>query len=578
MTSTGPKIGTLGEKALQFLCAQASIVATRTDEDRLGWDYFLEVPSINAKYKSPDKTRSVLRCLVQVKTTTTRKQSVQIKVAALKPLIDADLPAYIVLFELKNNRLNRCHIRHLDQEIIERTLKSLRQSRLSNFNRKKKSVSLSIRFPSSAQIDITGDALARKLWLYVPTDISDYLKKKEQYRKWVGYDSIPMELKIQSDRSPYIELIEHDLGLVDQLNVPKLSLKDRRFDIEVEEPLAHFVEGKMTLQSHAPLVNNQAAFTFSVDPEDQALTFAAEHRASQFNSWVPMKDRRFRLSGGWFDILVCPFSEQIVEGVESGNSVISGKGTVRINQKVDFDVVYAGDLLQKLVRASHYLATRNSIHFTVWFNRKETPLESELTGPSGYPSMEYELDLLESLGNILKESEIDLSICSLSLNQLYSQAEEISFFEGISINSFYGAKLKSDFSPRKEGGVEDIEKLDRGVLFSIGAIRFENYNFIVLASTILSGIDLSDRALSAEVSETKLLNVLPLLGQTLPVRQLQELVRNHLSEIQPDLIIGNFRPSIKKICDDSNKLEKSLFFDNNIEALSRNKNHGDAKC
>lgn len=563
MTSYAQRIGNLGEKALQYLCAEHSIIATRTDEDRLGWDYFLEIPSSASKPRSPDKPCATLRCLVQIKATTSHSLRVKVRADAMKPLVDADLPAFILLFEFERNKLRRAYAQHVDDRLIERTLKRLRH-RYAISKTNQKHGELTISFGSANQILTTGEALAERLWSCVPDELSRYLERKKRQRTWLGYESIPMNISIRSDRSPIVELIEHDLGIVDHLSVPRLTLRDRRFGLEVEEPLAEFSEGRLEMRAHKPLLNDAAAFAFATDPEDMSLIFPAEHRASHFNNWAPLKDQRFRLSGGWFDILVCPFSDSHQVRVDHHKETFSGSGSVRIVQNIEPEKNYKTDFLLRLVRASHQLATSDLLHFTIWLDSDSTcPMKSKLRGlkgTPGLPSMEYELHLLEALNNILRESEIDSSTLSICLNSLAAQAEELSFIEAISNGSLGGAKIHSRFVPRNPENQRAERRLDDGVWITIGQLKFRERALVVVASLMLEQVEISSvsECLTARVTETQLLIVTPLMQQTLPTRFLGKQIQHHLASLSPNYVISEFRTSAEALRTDGDDFEKSF--------------------
>jgi hypothetical protein len=175
--------------------------------------------------------------------------------------------------------------------------------------------------------------------------------------------------------------------------------------------------------------------------------------------------------------------------------------------------------------------------------------------------MDYELHLSESLNIIFSEGEIDISTCSFSLDSLYSQAEQISFLKSVATNSLHGSRVNGKFTPREEASGATIPKLDTGAWLNIGMLSFENCDLIVVAGLMLTDLtlDFAGQDITAKVSETQLILLMPLMGQALPTRNLAKQIKRYLAEFDPGFIVGQFHPSVDPLRSDVSEFERILF-------------------
>ncbi len=558
------QLGNLGEKTLARICAEHAIVATRTDEDRNGWDYFLEVPRREEDTDALDKARPMLRCLVQVKATRTKRRHVALRATSLKPLVDADLPAFIVLFEFVRNDLSKCYVKHVDDVLIERILRHLRRHSKPIDNGSSKTGRITVTFERSCLINATGEALAAALLSAMPCEISKYLEEKERYRRWVGYESLPMKLTFRSKRNPIIDLIEHDLGVLDEVSVERLVLRDRRFEVELEEPLVNLTQGRMRFTPREPSTNDRVSVSFIDDAGHLSFFLPATLHSSQFNTWVPLQDRRFRLQAGWFDILVCPFSESLEEEGTHDKATFSGEGFAQVRQNIDPTVTYGGELLFNLVGASHLLSIKEYLRFVISFeNSGAGAIEGTLAGLADGSQMEPELNLFTSLQTILDEGDLKLSTCSLSLSMLTSQTYDISFFASIAMNRPKGSDFCTAIVPRTNGVEKTVILQNSGVWFAIGVLRLGRLNVVAMAGLELTelSVDYSANTLKGVVIESQLLLVSPMVDLVLPKRILRQGVQNYLAKSQFDLIGASILPSLESLMGDLSDLSDSLMDD-----------------
>ena len=129
-----PKIGTLGERTFSSWCAAAQLTSNGSlEEDRTGWDFQVEFPYIKTDLPK-DMQPSPIECKVQVKSTQRKDRGLSIKASVLKRMIDYSYPAFLLFLEYsedvedKEPVVENAFLVHVGAEIIEKTLKAIREN------------------------------------------------------------------------------------------------------------------------------------------------------------------------------------------------------------------------------------------------------------------------------------------------------------------------------------------------------------------------------------------------------------------------------------------------------------------
>ncbi|MDT3297499.1 hypothetical protein Q4Q57_20495, partial [Shewanella sp. SP2S2-6] len=128
-------IGNLGETKLTEWCDAARLTSNESlHEDKMGWDHLIEFPYLKSD-KPKDKQPKPIECKVQVKSTFREDGGVQIKLSALKRLVDYTSPAFILFYEFKGKEaptLDNSYLVHVDKNIISRVLKRIREEHVKD--------------------------------------------------------------------------------------------------------------------------------------------------------------------------------------------------------------------------------------------------------------------------------------------------------------------------------------------------------------------------------------------------------------------------------------------------------------
>ena len=256
-------VGTMGEDQFVSWCQPEGFRAQKSRVDRLGWDFLLEREPVRATDKPLDRQNDLPKFLVQVKSTDRLGEAPRIKLSALKHLVDADLPAAIVILEYGNAaRLpTRNLIVPVDTQIIYRTLRRVRREEARG-NRKIHKVTVPVPLDHAIELGGVGEGLSDALDAMVGGSFSSYLESKILQRQTCGFEdgSITGHFLIPGENA---EEKVHSLflGKRREINVVDFTVERRRFGIRLDNDIDFFREA--VLEFNAP-----SLMSVSIELED----------------------------------------------------------------------------------------------------------------------------------------------------------------------------------------------------------------------------------------------------------------------------------------------------------------------
>ncbi|MCG2644934.1 hypothetical protein QY049_15385 [Bradyrhizobium sp. WYCCWR 13022] len=158
-----PDLGARGENVFIGWCEPEGFRAQKSQADRLGWDYLLEGEPLRMKERPLDSQNDLPKFLIQVKATE-GSQPPRIKLSALKHLVDADLPAAIVvMFFVKDGRTPiRTLLVPVDQKMIYDTLKRVRSEEAKG-KRNIHRITILVPLDRAVELSPAGEGLAKAL-------------------------------------------------------------------------------------------------------------------------------------------------------------------------------------------------------------------------------------------------------------------------------------------------------------------------------------------------------------------------------------------------------------------------------
>ncbi|TBG74396.1 hypothetical protein ELG69_29075 [Rhizobium leguminosarum] len=230
-------VGAMGENHFLSWCEPEGFKAQKSMVDRLGWDFLLEREPVRSVDTPLDRQNDLPKFLIQVKSTDRVGEQLRIKLSALKHLVDADLPAAIVILEFGDGaRLpTRCMVVAVDSTIMYRTLRSVRREEARG-NRKLHKLTVPIPLDRAIELGNAGEGLSNVLDGMLGGSFSHYINTKNQERQTCGFEhgSVTGRFLIPGEdaREKIHSLF---LGKRREIDVVELTVERRRFGI----PLAN---------------------------------------------------------------------------------------------------------------------------------------------------------------------------------------------------------------------------------------------------------------------------------------------------------------------------------------------------
>lgn len=238
------------EHLFQFLCSKSNVTCTKTERDQNAWDFFIEIQPNIEKDTFPDKMPGVKQALVQVKSTTNKRPKTKIKVSNALKLAQRDIPCFLVLFHYRESDTPRCYVIHFWKEMITRALKKARELAIGGHQLNKNYIYITFQ----EQDKKNSEVLIPWLVEFV-RDLPDiYVAQKQELFKTVGYDGMNYTANVSLELPHgYADLVDLQIGLVEELKTNKVQIIDRRFNLDNIQAQHEFGPGSFSLKPSKPL-------------------------------------------------------------------------------------------------------------------------------------------------------------------------------------------------------------------------------------------------------------------------------------------------------------------------------------
>lgn len=302
--------GRPAEKHFSLLCSQARITCNGSDEDDHGWDFIVEVPMLTSDALSADLVGEIRKCEVQVKGPQKAKPVVKLSLANARAFSKSQLPCFLVAILDENTPRPRVFIRHFWKPEIEKTLKRLREAGTKGQKLNK----TFIQFTLSESEERSPDAID---WLVntVQNFTNKYGSEKSLFEQTVGYKDGQWKGEVKFGAMESIEkLVDHQLGLSENIAVDHISMTETRFDIQ--SPLPIF-DGQPTLVKMRSLAKRECQMIFR-SKDGESMSIASEVTAPAIPN-LPPEALKLRIESLFF------------------SAVISSGKKVDINLNLDFE-------------------------------------------------------------------------------------------------------------------------------------------------------------------------------------------------------------------------------------------------
>lgn len=225
--------GRPAQDEFKLLCSRANVTCNSSVEDDHGWDFMVEFVPKGQSHQPHDKIPGPRRALVQVKSTENQSPQTRMKVSNALKLSNSELPCFVVLFQYDKNGTGRIYVQHFWDELMKRALRRGRKASAEG----KQVHELSMQIVFADKDDHTDDAIS---WMMatVEANFEGYGTKKRNLYKTLGYDGRNYRAEVTFSLENGIEdIIDHQLGLTEEIPVSNIKVVDCRFGIDAPVPI-----------------------------------------------------------------------------------------------------------------------------------------------------------------------------------------------------------------------------------------------------------------------------------------------------------------------------------------------------
>lgn len=286
------KIDRIAEGDVERLCRLRQGRVTRVNEDENGWDLLVEFPPA-VETAFADLSPPIRRCIIQVKSTVSRKPTVKVKLSNAVKLTTDDLPCFTLLLTYPTGpeRFEAAYLQHVWGTPMLEALKRSRQAQAHGKPLHKEKLSLTFKRRERYDNSVI-DALLEAIDEVGP----GYAEKKRKLRDAMGYDTGSAEFTLTLDGADALrDLDDLVLGLRKDVPIASAQLVRKRFDIP--QPPQALGPARLAL---AGLPTETCALSLRRGDEELVWT-GVVHRGL---SLVPLSARRIRFEAGPFSVIV----------------------------------------------------------------------------------------------------------------------------------------------------------------------------------------------------------------------------------------------------------------------------------
>lgn len=303
-------LGKLGETDFVKWCTQAGLTTNSSkEEDVNGWDYIVEFPFDRKDNTPTDKLKPPIECKVQVKSTQRNDKRLGIKLSVLQRLANYIYPAFILFIKYDKhpapNALN-VYIVHIDDKVIKRVLKRLRENDLLTNPKGLNQIQLSISYNDSHKLDnISGSNIKHCISSYVGNCISEYQNNKKKLLNNLGYENGGISLTFNTNILNKQKFIDMSLGLTKSINVENFIVKDERFNLRNDKYIiAESNSGKLSIK---PENSQYCTLKFKTGKYSPSISFNAELIPLPINPVLPDSEKVLSFKTPLFSIALDGF-------------------------------------------------------------------------------------------------------------------------------------------------------------------------------------------------------------------------------------------------------------------------------
>lgn len=234
-------IGDLGEDDFQRWCTLNKLLCTKSIRDRMGWDYLVEFkPAVDVRI-GLDSQNELKKVLVQVKASDRTEQSIRAKLSALKQLVDAEMPSFIVIIHYEGGSVPRkAWLLHIGAKQIEAILRKVRETE-SKGRKDLHAVKFRLCMIDAAPLRVDGSDLFERLKQCIGPSMADYVARKSLFRRTCGYDGMPFVGSAQLAPGVGLpQIADWQIGRIPHIRIAQATVHKLRFGIALDKETQRF--------------------------------------------------------------------------------------------------------------------------------------------------------------------------------------------------------------------------------------------------------------------------------------------------------------------------------------------------
>lgn len=233
------ELGEIGEDQFKTLCSRARLIASKSTQDKMGWDYLVEFPLVDEAGRTLDQRRLPPSIRIQVKTIWRRDNDrVTLSLSAAEQLAKSHEPSFICALIADLDSTNEveivaAYLIPMIDENLARVLERLRKLAADNDYKPINAADITFSASKSGeQFDFNGTGLRSALVAVCGMDGDAIRNIKAQQLCDLGYDEGRLQLKVQFTAKNAQEISDAFVGL-SPIEVSDLQEFDVRFGIPV---------------------------------------------------------------------------------------------------------------------------------------------------------------------------------------------------------------------------------------------------------------------------------------------------------------------------------------------------------
>jgi hypothetical protein len=326
------------EDQVAILCRTAGATVQQVREDEHGWDLLVEFPPrIGTAF--PDTEPSVVRCLVQVKSTQTRRTSTRVKVSNALKFAKDTLPCFIVLLTYPNSRakFEAAYVKHFWVTEMAQALESAR--RASSEGQELHKHHLPVVFSESERLD---DGLVGAMIEMIDRVGQDYQTKKKAFADSLGYEHGWGEANlVMEEGHGQGDLQDLLLGIRNELPLQSFTFTDKRFGISGQPQDKG--SGRMSVDVKP---SKKCAVTLRRMDDGEEISWPGALFSAGM-TWLAIAEQKVRVSAGPLEL------------------IISGSGKATANWSAPLDVQRSLDELERDATLRSWM-DGSALELTLW--------------------------------------------------------------------------------------------------------------------------------------------------------------------------------------------------------------------